>query len=106
MLGRRACLLVSSLLILGTLLVFSGCPTPPKAEPRVTALESLPAGLSVLPADEGPIERVILSDKSELNVAVHERFDAVLPEEKLQLPHGKLPFSAWAQLCGFTEARS
>src|SRR5262245_26368352 len=102
MFGRFSSLIANLLLILATLLVFSGCPTPPKATPQLTALEPVPASVP----REASIETVVVSPRNEPSAALKDRADAVLPEEKLQLPTGKLPLSSWAQLCGFTEMRS
>jgi len=102
MFGCATRVIANSLLILGTVLVFSGCPAPPKPTPHVTALEPAAPGPMV-----APVQTVTISTSEVATAApTKDRPDAVLPEEKLQLANGKLPFSSWAQLCGFTEIRA
>jgi N-acetylmuramoyl-L-alanine amidase len=103
MLGRSAPLLANFLLLCATVLVFAGCPTPPKQSPHVTALEPVP--VAPVPAVAAPVETVTLS-RDTLPGALNDRAEAVLPEEKLQFGNGKIPLAQWAQLCGFTEMRS
>src|SRR5262249_54878389 len=103
MFGCATRVIANLLLILGTILVFSGCPTPPKPTPHVTALEPV----APAPEMETPVQTVTLSSNDgSAASSTKDRSAAVLPEEKLQLANGKLPLSSWAQLCGFTEIRS
>jgi N-acetylmuramoyl-L-alanine amidase len=101
MLGRSTPLFANLLLAMATLLVFSGCPTPPKQTPHVTSLEPI----APAPPISAPVETVMVPGDAATG-ALKDRVDAVLPEEKLQFGTGKLPLANWAQLCGFTEIRS
>ncbi len=122
MFGRSALLIANLSLALGTLLAFSGCPTPPKPSPHVTALEPTPRNTPLAPAIEHPtaapsgaghpafpdggLQTVVVPPVVAPNVALRDHAESVLPEERFSLPHGKLPLSSWAQLCGFSEIRS
>src|SRR4051794_22426936 len=99
--GRFTPLFANLLLALATLLVFSGCPTPPRQSPHVTSLDPI----APAPPISAPVETVTVPGDT-VTGALKDRADAVLPEEKLQFGHGKVPLANWAQLCGFTEIRS
>ena len=107
MFGRLARWSANSVLLIASVFVFSGCPSTPVTPSRVTSLESIKPLSTPMPSlVESTLETVQVDSPAEAAFQTKDRSDAVLPEEKLQWPTGKLPFNAWAQLCGFTEIRS
>lgn len=91
------------LFLVFAVLLLAGCPTPPKAPPRVTSL----AGSSAVPLPERD------SFSESVNVSADPSFklprdvaDPVLPGEPLQIPTGLLQLESWARLCGFYSVRA
>lgn len=83
--------------------MLAGCPAPPKAPPRITPLsgsESLGG-----PRTEVPASQSVRINDDPTFVWPTDRHDSVLPEEKLEIPTGLIPLSAWARLCGFNDLR-
>ena len=78
------------------LTLFAGCPTPPKAPPRVTPLGA-PAAVRT-PPPEVIVEPVAVDESPSVPAAVIETTEAVLPEERMELPFGFLPVSQWFQV--------
>ena len=95
------------LFLIFCVLLLAGCPSPPKAPPRVTPLapgtsiisRNVPDAVasSTLPTIQLPAEPAFAFPQ--------DRPDPVLPEESLQIPTGLIPLNSWAQLCGFTDLR-
>lgn len=93
--GRVLCLVTLVLLLVG-------CPTTPKAPPRITPLGSPNLGASRTELPPAPSVHVPGDPRF---VAPADRHDPVLPEEKLLIPTGLIPLNAWASLCGFRDLR-
>jgi N-acetylmuramoyl-L-alanine amidase len=91
------------LFLVFTVLLLAGCPTPPKAPPRVTPLTGS-SGLMVPRTDILPSQNIHLASDPAFQ-APRDRLDPVLPDEKLEIPTGLIPLNAWARLCGFTDLR-
>jgi N-acetylmuramoyl-L-alanine amidase len=106
MFGRFACARANFLLVLAGFFLFTGCPSTPKQSSRVTTLEALPirSQFAAPIQPETALETVPVNSTPD-EIPTRDRGEAVLPEESLQIPGGRLPFSSWAQLCGFTEIR-
>jgi len=83
--------------------VLAGCPTPPKAPPRVTPLTG-PGGFTPARSEFPPAESARIPADPSFQTA-RDRGDSILPEESLDLPHGLIPLNDWARLCGFTDLR-
>jgi N-acetylmuramoyl-L-alanine amidase len=104
MFGRPARSRTHFLLIFAAVFLFCGCPSTPKQLPEVTILEPMP--LVRQPVDQAPeFETVNVTSLSDITSEIKDRSDAVLPEEKLPFPTGKIPISGWSQLCGFNSVR-
>lgn len=91
------------LFFLAGVLFLAGCPAPPKAPPRVTPLSSS-AGVH-LPRPEVPPSQSVQLPADPVFQSPRDRWDPVLPDEKLEIPSGLIPLNSWATLCGFSDAR-
>jgi N-acetylmuramoyl-L-alanine amidase len=90
-------------LVFGVLLLL-GCPTPPKAPPRMTPL----ARSSAVPQTATPeqvISESVAVDSDPSFKLPRDVAEPVLPGEPLQIQGGILPLESWARLCGFYSVR-
>jgi len=96
------------LFLVFAVLLLAGCPTPPKAPPRVTPLTHSAGNSAAVPQ---PAARDSFSES--VNVSSDPSFklprdlaEPVLPGEPLRIPTGVLPLESWARLCGFYNLRA
>lgn len=90
------------LFLIFAVLLLVGCPTPPKAPPRVTPL--IPSSPT---PQKAPVADQSIPVPSDPSVQFpRDLADSILPGEPLQLPGGFVPLNTWSALCGFYSSRA